>query len=48
MVVLAVLRYVMPLSIALDAVGSKHCTYQYEGVPGAATLEKALDLTPHK
>ena len=44
---LAVLRYVMPLAIALDAVGSK-CTYQCEGVPGTATLEKALDLTPHK
>lgn len=48
MVVLAVLRYVMPLAIALDAVGSKQCTYQCEGVPGTATLEKALDLTPHK
>jgi len=45
---LAVLRYVMPLAIALDAVGSKQCTYQCEGVPGTATLEKALDLTPHK
>ena len=45
---LGVLRYVMPLGIALDAVGSKQCTYQCEGVPGTATLEKALDLTPHK
>ena len=45
---LAVLRYVMPLAIALDAVGSKQCTYQCEGVPGTATLEKALDLTPHR
>jgi len=34
----------MPLAIALDAVGSK----QHEGVPGTATLERALDLTPHK
>jgi hypothetical protein len=38
----------MPLAIALDAVGSKQCTYQCGGVPGTATLEKALDLTPHK
>lgn len=45
---LGVLRSVMPLAIALDAVGSKQCTYQCEGVPGTATLEKALDLTPHK
>jgi hypothetical protein len=45
---LAVLRYVMRLAIALVAVGSKQCTYQCEGVPGTATLEKALDLTPHK
>ena len=45
---LGVRRYVMPLAIALDAVGSKQCTYQSEGVPGTATLEKALDLTPHK
>jgi hypothetical protein len=43
-----VLRYVMRLAIALVAVGSKQCTYQCEGVPGTATLEKALDLTPHK
>jgi hypothetical protein len=45
---LGVLRYVMPLAIVLDAVGSKQCRYQYEGVPGTATLEKALDRTPHK
>ena len=45
---LGVLRYVMPLAIVLDAVGSKQCQYQYEGVPGTVTLEKALDLTPHK
>lgn len=43
-----VLRYVMPLAIVLDAVGSSQCTYQYESVPGTATLEKARDLTPHK
>jgi hypothetical protein len=45
---LGVLRYVMPLALVLDIAGSKECTYQYEGVPGTATLEKALDLTPHK
>ena len=45
---LGVLRYVMPLAIVLDAVGSKQCQWQYEGVPGTATLEKALDRTPHK
>jgi len=39
---------VTPLAIVLDIAGSKECTYQYEGVPGTATLEKALDLTPHK
>jgi len=38
----------MPLAIVLDAVGSKQCQWQYEGVPGTATLEKALDRTPHK
>jgi hypothetical protein len=42
------LRYAMPLAIALDAVGSKQRTYQCEGMPGTATLEKALDLAPHK
>jgi hypothetical protein len=45
---LGVLRYVMPLAIVLDAVGSKQCQWQYESVPGTATLEKALDRTPHK
>ena len=45
---LGVLRYVMPLAIVLDIAGSKQCQYQYEGVPGTATLEKALDRTPHK
>lgn len=45
---LGVLRYVMPLALVLDMVGSKQCQYQYEGLPGTATLEKALDLTPHK
>jgi hypothetical protein len=47
---LGVLRYVMPLALVLDIVGSKQCQYQYEGGPGpgTATLEKALDLTPHK
>lgn len=45
---LGVLRYVMPLAIVLDAVGSKQCAYKYEGVPNTATLEKALDLTPQK
>lgn len=45
---LGVLRYVMPLALVLDIVGSKQCQYQYEGVPGTATLQKALDLTPHK
>jgi len=38
----------MPLAIALDIAGSKERTYQYAGVPGTATLEKALDLTRHK
>jgi len=41
-------RDVMPLAIVLDAVGSQQCTDRYEGVPGAATLEQALDLTLHK
>jgi hypothetical protein len=45
---LGVLRYVMPLAIVLDAVGSKQCQWQYESVPGTATLEKALDRAPHK
>ena len=40
-----VLRDVMPLAVVLDAVGSK---YRYEGVPGAATRDQALDLTLHK
>jgi hypothetical protein len=38
----------MPLAIVLDAVGSTQCQWQYEGVPGTATLEKARDRTPHK
>src|SRR4029453_6335798 len=33
----------MPLAIVLDIAGSKQCQYQYDGVPGTATLEKALD-----
>lgn len=45
---LGVLRYVMPLAIVLDAVGRKECQWQYESVPGTATLEEALDRTPHK
>ena len=45
---MGVLRYVMPLAIVLDAVGRKECQWQYESVPGTATLEKALDRTPHK
>jgi hypothetical protein len=45
---LGVLRYVMPLAIVLDIAGSKQCQYQYESVPGTATLEKAVDRTPHE
>jgi hypothetical protein len=37
----------MPLAIVRDIAGSKQCQYQYEGVPGTATLERALDRTPH-
>jgi hypothetical protein len=45
---LGALRYVMPLAIVLDTVGSKQCQWQCGGVPGTATLEKALDRTPHQ
>jgi hypothetical protein len=38
----------MPLAIVLDIAGSKQCQWQYEGVQGTATREKALDRTPHK
>jgi hypothetical protein len=38
----------MPLAIVLDIAGSNQCQYQYDGVPGTATLEKGLDRTPHK
>jgi hypothetical protein len=42
---LGVLRYIMPLAIALDAFGREECRWQYDG---NASLAKALDLTPHK
>jgi len=42
---LGVLRYIFPLALALDIFGRDECQWQYDG---NASLEKALDLTPHK
>jgi hypothetical protein len=39
---------VIPLAIVLEIAGSRQCHFHYKGVPGTATLEKALDQTPHK